>query len=69
MDKIAMLKALESDNDFKKEIVDVLCKDKEFLREMACRVMGVSLLELGVNSPGNLGEFILKNVIRDSKNR
>lgn len=68
MEKIELLKALESDNDFKKEVSDVLCKDKAFLREMGLRVMGVSLLELGVNSPGTLGEFILNNVKRNSKN-
>lgn len=68
MDKIALLKSLESDDDFKKEVVDVLCKDSEFLREMAVRVMGVSLLELGVNAPGTLGEFVIKNVVRNSKN-
>jgi len=69
IDKIQLLKALEIDSDLKMEVAVVLCKDKDFLREMGMRVMGVSLLELGINSPGTLGEFIYNNVKRSKKNK
>lgn len=69
MNKIEMLKALENDDDFKKEVAEVLCRDEGFVREMGLRIMGVSLLELGVNSPGTLGEFMLNDVKRRSKNK
>lgn len=68
-DKIQFLKSLEDDDDLKKEVADVLCKDKNFLREMGMRVLGVSLLELGINSPGTLGEFIYNNVKRSTKDK
>jgi len=69
MDKIELLKAVEEDEEMRQELLTVLCKDRDFLREMAMRVMGISLLELGINSPGTLGEFIYNNVKRGTKNK
>ena len=69
MDNIELLKAAEADDEIKQGLLVVLCKDRDFLREMAMRVMGVSLLELGINSPGTLGEFIYNNVKRGTKNK
>ena len=66
-DRVRLLKELEGDDAFRQEVFSVLIKDKNFLVEMATRVMGVSLLEMGVNYPGTLGEFIYNDIKRGKK--
>lgn len=62
MNKTALLAELRKDAEFRNDFVKELICDKEFVKELAVVVLGLSCEELGMPVPGTLGESLLRSV-------
>ena len=60
MDKAEVIKAIEKDDDLKKEVCFLLLKDKKFKQKLAEEVFGMPISQLGISVPGTIGEFFLE---------
>lgn len=60
MDKAEVIQYIENDDDLKKEVTELLLKDKKFKQRLAEEVFGMPIAQLGISVPGTIGEFFLE---------
>ena len=58
-DKVKLLKMIKTDDDFKNELIGVLLSDRRFIDELTMSIINVPIVDIGINIPGTVGEFLL----------
>lgn len=62
IDKIQVLKAIEQDDAFKRDVVKAIMSDDKHRLAIAREVFGVTMQAMGLSIPGTIGDFIHKAV-------
>lgn len=60
MDKVQVLKMIEKDDAFKKEVVKTLLANEDTKLLIAREIFSVTMQSMGLSVPGTIGDFVHK---------